>query len=159
MSDQTHYDGCWQDPKHHACALREIERLHEVERMYVKQFLDQERVATEQAKEIERVQGNNEKLLLDNLELRNEVERLRLEAGSMRAEIERLRSLCDSLADDVDRLLVQRDLSNAAIREAEEWRKEVERLRREYEKTWADAALKDADIERLQTARQRGARP
>jgi hypothetical protein len=27
MSDQTHYDGCWEDPKHHACALREIERL------------------------------------------------------------------------------------------------------------------------------------
>jgi len=27
MSDQTHYDGCWQDKRHHACALREIERL------------------------------------------------------------------------------------------------------------------------------------
>ena len=27
MSDQTHYQGCWEDPKHHACALREIERL------------------------------------------------------------------------------------------------------------------------------------
>lgn len=24
---QTHYDGCWADPKHHACAMREIERL------------------------------------------------------------------------------------------------------------------------------------
>jgi len=46
-------------------------------------------------------------------------------------EIERLRSLCDSLADDVDRLLVQRGLGNTAIREAEEWRKEVERLNRE----------------------------
>jgi hypothetical protein len=28
MSNITHYDGCWEDPKHHACALREIERLH-----------------------------------------------------------------------------------------------------------------------------------
>ena len=27
MGDITHYNGCWQDPKHHACALREIERL------------------------------------------------------------------------------------------------------------------------------------
>ena len=27
MSDQTHYAGCWQDERHHACALREIERL------------------------------------------------------------------------------------------------------------------------------------
>jgi hypothetical protein len=27
MSDQTHYAGCWEDPRHHACALREIERL------------------------------------------------------------------------------------------------------------------------------------
>ena len=27
MSDITHYAGCWEDPKHHACALREIERL------------------------------------------------------------------------------------------------------------------------------------
>ncbi len=33
----------------------EIERLRDVERMYVEQFLDQERVATEQAKEIERL--------------------------------------------------------------------------------------------------------
>jgi hypothetical protein len=24
---QTHYKGCWVDPKHHACALVEIERL------------------------------------------------------------------------------------------------------------------------------------
>ena len=29
MGDITHYSGCWQDPKHHACALREIERLRE----------------------------------------------------------------------------------------------------------------------------------
>jgi hypothetical protein len=29
--------------------------------------------------------------------------------------------------------------------------KEIERLRREHEKTWADAALKDAEIERLST--------
>jgi hypothetical protein len=35
----------------------EIERLRDVERMYVEQFLDQERVATEQAKEIERLRG------------------------------------------------------------------------------------------------------
>ena len=98
--------------------------------------------------------------LVSDLKAANaEIERLREGEKRADAEIERLRSLCDSLADDVDRLLVQRDLSNAAIREAEEWRKEVERLRREYEKTWADAALKDADIERLQTARQRGARP
>jgi hypothetical protein len=27
MSDITHYEGCWQDPRHHACALTEIERL------------------------------------------------------------------------------------------------------------------------------------
>jgi chromosome segregation ATPase len=31
---QTHYKGCWVDPKHHACALVEIERLRgEVERL------------------------------------------------------------------------------------------------------------------------------
>jgi hypothetical protein len=34
----------------------EIERLRDVERMYVEQFLDQEREATAQAKEIERLQ-------------------------------------------------------------------------------------------------------
>jgi hypothetical protein len=28
MSDKTHYAGCWQDPRHHECALREIERLN-----------------------------------------------------------------------------------------------------------------------------------
>jgi len=27
MSDQTHYAGCWEDPRHHACALQEIENL------------------------------------------------------------------------------------------------------------------------------------
>lgn len=26
---QTHWETCWQDPKHHACALREIKRLQE----------------------------------------------------------------------------------------------------------------------------------
>jgi hypothetical protein len=30
MVDQTHYIGCWEDPRHHACALREIERLREL---------------------------------------------------------------------------------------------------------------------------------
>lgn len=30
MSEITHYDGCWRDPKHHACAVREIERLRSV---------------------------------------------------------------------------------------------------------------------------------
>ena len=29
MVDQTHYAGCWQDERHHACALREIERLRQ----------------------------------------------------------------------------------------------------------------------------------
>jgi hypothetical protein len=28
--DQTHYEGCWKDPKHHACALTEIERLNNI---------------------------------------------------------------------------------------------------------------------------------
>lgn len=27
MSNITHYNGCWHDPKHHACAMREIEQL------------------------------------------------------------------------------------------------------------------------------------
>ena len=25
--EQTHHDGCWRDPAHHACAVAEIERL------------------------------------------------------------------------------------------------------------------------------------
>ena len=30
MVDKTHYAECWKDPWHHACALREIERLRAV---------------------------------------------------------------------------------------------------------------------------------
>lgn len=26
----THYEGCWRDRGHHNCAVREIERLHEI---------------------------------------------------------------------------------------------------------------------------------
>ena len=27
MPDQTHHPECWRDPAHHACAVREVERL------------------------------------------------------------------------------------------------------------------------------------
>ncbi len=27
MSDQTHYETCWKDPRHHECALRRIAEL------------------------------------------------------------------------------------------------------------------------------------
>ena len=29
MPDLTHHPECWRDPEHHACAVREVERLHE----------------------------------------------------------------------------------------------------------------------------------
>ena len=29
MPDLTHHPECWRDPKHHACAVREVERLRE----------------------------------------------------------------------------------------------------------------------------------
>ena len=27
---QTHWDTCWRDPKHHACAVRKVEELMEL---------------------------------------------------------------------------------------------------------------------------------
>jgi hypothetical protein len=50
MSDITHYEGCWQDPRHHACALTEIDRLREV---LQKEIVDE--VTLAQAAEIERL--------------------------------------------------------------------------------------------------------
>jgi hypothetical protein len=52
MSDITHYEGCWQDPRHHACALTEIDRLREV---LQKEIVDE--VTLAQAAEIERLRG------------------------------------------------------------------------------------------------------
>ena len=46
---------------------------------------------------------------------------------------------------EIKRLRVQRDLGNAAIREAEEWRTEVERLHRWLSEMVADYKL-DADL-------------
>jgi hypothetical protein len=67
------------------CMKAEIERLLAVERMYVKQFLDQERVATEQAKEIERLREKSEK---DDRLIYAETEKVWL----AKKEIERLRA-------------------------------------------------------------------
>ena len=32
MPDLTHHPECWRDPKHHACAVREVERLRGIVR-------------------------------------------------------------------------------------------------------------------------------
>lgn len=34
---QTHYTGCWKDPKHHSCALRYIQELENVIAMHEQQ--------------------------------------------------------------------------------------------------------------------------
>lgn len=31
---QTHWEGCWRDPGHHACAIAEVERLQAVGQMF-----------------------------------------------------------------------------------------------------------------------------
>lgn len=50
MSDITHYNGCWHERKHHACAVREIDRLHE-------ELLSRHAEIRRQAEEIERLRG------------------------------------------------------------------------------------------------------
>ena len=81
MGDITHYDGCWQDPKHHACALREIERQEQnIERLKWESSSDHNRWATERLNLLAEI----ERLTITQLELgktiekqANEIERLR----------------------------------------------------------------------------------
>ena len=40
MPDQTHHPECWRDPKHHACAVREVERLREALEEMVRDLTD-----------------------------------------------------------------------------------------------------------------------
>jgi hypothetical protein len=35
MADQAHHPECWRDPKHHACAVRQVERLRDALIAYV----------------------------------------------------------------------------------------------------------------------------
>jgi DNA repair exonuclease SbcCD ATPase subunit len=80
MSGITHYEGCWQDPRHHACALTEIERL----RKSLDDHLESEAAETRRA--------NRERDLKRQAEDR--LERVRL-------EIERLRQQRNDLAESL----------------------------------------------------------
>jgi hypothetical protein len=94
MSDQTHYAGCWEDPRHHACALREIERLRqrdETPRCPQCETLRLE--AGSMRAEIERLRGAYEQERQDCINLTEKV------IPNLREEIERLRGLVREVAD------------------------------------------------------------
>jgi chromosome segregation ATPase len=71
---QTHYDGCWRDRTHHACALREIERLTRC---------------------IEICEDTNDRVGAENERLRADLLTRDGQAQELQGEVARLRELLD----------------------------------------------------------------
>jgi chromosome segregation ATPase len=115
----------------------EIERLRETARVYTEQFLSQEREATAQAKEIERLRAENE-----NLKVRiGTYYSGNHEGGAVKqleSEIERLRAQRDVALDDRDNYLSLSETQRA----------EIERLRAVANRG-GHLAVANAEIERL----------
>ena len=88
MSNITHYDGCWQDPKHHACALREIERLRDDLQRATSMPMATEaarNVALE--KKVDQQQAEIERLTITQLELGKTIEKQANDIEKLRAEV------------------------------------------------------------------------
>ena len=76
---QTHYDGCWKDRTHYACALREIEQLRKALRSSCDEqrqlFRDEANMPCEAAVDNEVLRGLLRELLpLDVFDVRSEKE-------------------------------------------------------------------------------------
>jgi hypothetical protein len=82
MSDITHYTDCWQDPRHHECALREIERL-----LRICEYNNTRAAACED--ELQRKEAEIERLRDEEVRLTRRVGKLRmaLEAITARAGV------------------------------------------------------------------------
>ena len=97
MSDMTHYDGCWQDKRHHACALREIENLRTQRDAYANEITGALLPANE------RLRAEIGRLQKEVVHWR-EARRSCIEAGDMmKDEIERLRVLLREWLDNARR--------------------------------------------------------